>query len=282
MDLMEQLKSTPKWVWIAGGGVVVVGAFLVTRKTASTADTTGQNSAFTDSFGQLMSALTALQNDILNGKNSTGDGSTGTGPGGSGGGGGGSVPPPGFKLLGPPTPTQPTNTSPPKTTPGGVKSTLDSIAGSGTNYLGPPTATTPKVSPTFFGTPLPAPSSITSTATHQKVGVGVTPPIASQAFITKRTGGVMNPIEAQAVKATIPPPAPTPKTASAAYVARRTGGIDSAAEKSITASKTVAKAALPNTSYKAPTVTKHPTTTVAAPTPKTASTSFVAKRTGGF
>ena len=94
MDLMEKLKSVPKWVWIAGGGVVVVAAFALSKKSTSAGTEPGQSSDFTNMFYQLMDSLAQLQQDILNGPKAGKDGKdgkngTGTTPGGGGGGGGG-------------------------------------------------------------------------------------------------------------------------------------------------------------------------------------------------
>ena len=85
------LKSIPTWGWVAGGGVVIVGALMLTSKKA-TSDNSGQSSVFTDTLGQLMTALSNLQSDIGLGGTTPGGGDSGGDSGGGGGSATGSNP----------------------------------------------------------------------------------------------------------------------------------------------------------------------------------------------
>lgn len=125
------LSKVPTWAWVAGGGVVLVGAVLITRRGSSSTgtgsvDTSGQSSPFTDSLAALMTAISNLQGALPGvsggGGGGGGSSSTGTGSGstgGSGGQGGITVSPQPPKPIIPPQvlPFKPSN---PITGPGGI------------------------------------------------------------------------------------------------------------------------------------------------------------------
>lgn len=61
------LKKIPLWGWVAGGGVLLVGALLLTSKRAPSSGS-GETSPFTDLLSQLMTSLSNLQGSIQNPK----------------------------------------------------------------------------------------------------------------------------------------------------------------------------------------------------------------------
>jgi hypothetical protein len=75
--LQEQLSKVPKWAWIAGGGIAIGAAFLLSRSSGPSSSVSGsETSALTDALGQLQDALNSLGGNEASGP-----------PAGSGGGG---------------------------------------------------------------------------------------------------------------------------------------------------------------------------------------------------